>query len=61
MDKRYTTEYIMRARIPIGLFKRFKVICAELDLSIPKQIAAVIQSFVETHEENIERIKQAKK
>lgn len=40
-------ERIVRIRIPEVLFKKFKIVCAEKDLSIPKQTAELIRKFVE--------------
>lgn len=45
-----------RIRIPDELYKRYKIICTELDLSIPKQSAELIRQFVEIQEENKKRI-----
>lgn len=44
-----------RIRIPENLYHRYKVICAELDLSIPKQSAELVRQFVEIQEENKKR------
>jgi hypothetical protein len=54
-------EKIIRMRIPNILYKRYKVICAKLDLSMPKQNAELIRQFVEVQEKNakiIENIKE---
>jgi hypothetical protein len=47
MDKK-----IIRMAIHPHLYKRFKVICAEKDLSMPKQNAELIRKFVEIQEDN---------
>lgn len=48
-------EKVVRIRIHEHLYRRFKVICAEKDLSIPKQTAELIRKFVETLDENKRR------
>lgn len=40
-------EKIIRIRIPPHLYKRYKIICAQKELSIPKQTAELIRKFVE--------------
>lgn len=52
------TQGNKRVRIPDDLYKRYKVICTELDLSIPKQSAELVRQFVEIQEENKKRIKK---
>ncbi len=42
----------LRFRISKDLFKRYKIICAQLDLSIPKQGEELIKQFVDAQEEN---------
>jgi len=42
----------VRARIPYKVFKEYKIICAKLDISIPKQLANMIQNFVDVQESN---------
>jgi hypothetical protein len=51
-------EKEMRFRVSENLYKRYKLLCTEKDLSIPKQTAALIKNFVEIQEENSQRIKQ---
>jgi len=51
-------QHEMRFRIPFVLYKRFKILCTKLDLSIPKQTAALINNFVEIQEENQKMIKK---
>jgi hypothetical protein len=43
-------EKIVRIRIHPALYKKYKVLCAELDLSIPKQTEQIIRNFVDIHE-----------
>ncbi len=45
-------ERVVRMRIPEFLFKKFKVICVEKDLSLPKQTAELIRKFIEVDETN---------
>lgn len=49
---------IVRIRVNEELYKRYKIVCIEKDLSVPKQTAALIKNFVEIQEENNQRIKQ---
>lgn len=49
-------EKVIRMRVHEHLYKRFKVICAEKDLSMPKQTAELVRKFVEIQEENSKRI-----
>ena len=51
-------EKEMRFRVSENLYKRYKLLCVEKELSIPKQTAALIKNFVEIQEENNHRIKQ---
>lgn len=48
---------VIRFIIPDDLHKRFKVLCAQKDLSMPKQTAELIRKFLEIQEENTERLK----
>lgn len=48
----------MRIRIPMNLYKKYKLICVEKDLSLAKQASALIKQFVEIQEENNIRIKK---
>lgn len=45
-------EKVARIRIHPHLYKRYKILCAKNDLSIPKQTEALIRKFVEVQEEN---------
>lgn len=45
-------EKVVRIRVPEVLFKKYKIICVEKDLSMPKQTAQLIRKFVEIDEEN---------
>lgn len=51
-------ERVIRMRVHEHLYKRFKIICAEKDLSMPKQNAELIRKFVEIQEENSNRIRK---
>lgn len=48
----------MRLRVPENLATRFRIICLEKKLSVPKQTAALIRQFVEIQEENNIRIQK---
>lgn len=48
----YMTEKIVRIRIKDAVFKKYKMICIEKDLSIPKQTTQLIKKFIEICEEN---------
>ena len=50
-------ERVVRIRIHPHLFRRFKIICAENDLSIPKQTMELIRKFVDIQEENSRLVK----
>lgn len=43
-------ESIVRIRIHPHLLKRFKLICIERDLSIPKVTSDLIRKFIESYE-----------
>jgi len=58
---RVMKEKEIRFRVPNTLYKNYKLLCIELDLSIPKQTAALIKAFVETQEHNIKMLKEARK
>lgn len=45
-------EKVIRIRIPNVLYKKFKIVCAQNDLSIPKQTAQIIRNFIEIDESN---------
>ena len=47
------SEKVIRLRLPLRIYKRFKVICAEKDLSMPKQNTELIKQFVEVQEKNL--------
>jgi hypothetical protein len=53
-------ERVIRIRMSEELYQKFKIMCAQLDLSIPKQNEALIRNFVEIQEENIRNINEAK-
>jgi hypothetical protein len=50
-------DHEMRFRIPSSIYKRYKLICVQMDLSIPKQTSELIKKFVEIQEENCEKLK----
>lgn len=52
-------EKVIRMRVHPVLYKKYKIICAHYDLSMPKQTAALIREFVKIQEVNLpfERLK----
>ena len=55
------TEHALRIRMSYSLYRKFKVLCAAKDLSIPKQIEELIRHFVQIQEENDRRMPREKK
>jgi hypothetical protein len=51
-------DKILRLRIPYELFTRYKILCIQKELSLPKQTAELIRKFVEIHEENYDKIRK---
>ena len=51
----------VRALIPRKVFVEYKILCAQLDLSIPKQLANMIMHFVDIQKENIKLREQLEK
>lgn len=49
-------EKIIRIRVHEHLLKRYKMICVQKDLSIPKQTAELIRKFVDIQEETNKRL-----
>jgi hypothetical protein len=54
-------ERVVRIRIHPLLMKRYKVVCLDLDLSIPKQTTELIRKFVEIQEQNMKLMKHLEK
>jgi hypothetical protein len=50
-------EKVVRIRIPEEVYKRYKILCVQKDLSIPRQTEALITHFVEMLTQNKEYIK----
>lgn len=48
----------LRVRIPDDLFKRYKHVCVDMLLTLPKQTAELIRHFVEVQEKNLNSIKK---
>lgn len=46
-------ERVVRMRIHPHLYKRYKIICTEKGLSLPRQTAELIRKFVDIQEENL--------
>lgn len=55
------TEKIIRMRVPENVYKKFKILCAELDLSLPKQNLMLIENFLQIQEDNLNLKKHLKK
>lgn len=51
-------DTIVRIRIHPHLLKRYKLVCIEHDLSLPKQTTELIRKFVEIQENNSNRIQK---
>jgi len=51
----------LRVQIPKDLHTKFKILCIEMDLSMPKQTAQLIEQFVTIQEDNLKKMKNAKK
>jgi predicted transcriptional regulator YheO len=51
----------LRVQIPKELHTKFKILCIEMDLSMPKQTAQLIENFVTIQEDNLKKMKNAKK
>jgi hypothetical protein len=49
-EERKKTEKIIRIKMPEVLYRKYKVICAQKDLSMPKQTHALIRKFIELFE-----------
>jgi hypothetical protein len=45
----------LRLRIPLEIFKEYRIVCTQLDLSMPKQTAAIITEFLRIQKENIKK------
>lgn len=45
-------EHELRIRIPAKLFKRYKHLCIEMDLSLPRQTMQIIENFLDIQERN---------
>ena len=46
-------ERVIRLRIPNDIYLRYKVLCAKMDLSMPKQVTELISKFLEVQEKNV--------
>lgn len=54
-------DKFINLRIDEKIHKRYKVICAEFNINLGKQAEVLIKSFVETQENNIKMLKEARK
>ncbi len=50
----------IRLRIPHELYKKYKLICVEMDLSMPRQTAQIIEQFVNVQNDNLNVKRQLK-
>jgi hypothetical protein len=46
------SNVFIRVRIPKEIYKRFKLHCIEMNLSIPRQTTEFFRKFVEVQDEN---------
>jgi hypothetical protein len=51
-------ETELRLRLPDNLHRRFKIVCIQRQLSVPKQVAELIRKFVEVRENDQKLIKE---
>lgn len=57
MCTRLDMEYMyLRVRVPKVTYMKYKILCAHLNLSMPKQTAALLKTFVDIQEGNEIRI-----
>ena len=55
------SEKIVRIRIEENLFRKYKVLCVEMDLSIPRQTEELIKKFIDIQMENLNLKKHLRK
>ena len=53
-------QKVYRVYLPEDLFIKYKVLCVENKLSMPKQTQALIRNFMDIQEENKKRMQGAK-
>lgn len=46
------SDTFIRVRIPKEVYKRFKVHCIEMNVSVPRQMTEFIRKFVEVQDQN---------
>ncbi len=49
----------MRFAIPKDVYKKYKILCTKMDLSIPKQTAQLIENFITIKENDMRMLKEA--
>ncbi len=54
------TQKIVRIRIDEHIFKDYKLLCVDLDLSIPKQTEKLIEQFLQVQKNNLKIMKTIK-
>jgi len=50
-------EKVVRIRISEDTFKKYKLLCVEMDLSIPKQTEQLINNFITVQSDNLNKIR----
>lgn len=45
-------ETFIRVRVPKEVFKKFKIYCIEMNVSVPKQMTELTRKFVEIQDHN---------
>ena len=55
-----TKKKWLRVMLDDDLMRNFKIICLEMNLSVPKQFSEIVRKFVEVQKENVEKLKKAK-
>lgn len=45
-------DRMVRMRIPSDLYDKYKILCIEMKISCPKQMVAMIKSFIRIQEES---------
>lgn len=53
-------EIMIRTRIPYSLYGRYKIMCIKKGLSAPKQLLAMMESFVKNFEDTERMIRENK-
>lgn len=54
-------EKVIRIRIEDDVLRRFKVLCVEMDLSIPQQTKKLIEQFIKVQSENFNNLRRLRR